>query len=74
MAISPADKAESIADCWEKQFELNNMSDDISDNYVISQNNQYFNNPLNTKQYHYISANDIVEFIKTLNPKKGRRT
>ncbi|GIX72898.1 hypothetical protein CEXT_2241 [Caerostris extrusa] len=33
MAISPAEKAESIADCWEKQFELNNMSDDISDNY-----------------------------------------
>ncbi|GIY19504.1 hypothetical protein CEXT_114031 [Caerostris extrusa] len=74
MAISPAEKAESIADCWEKQFELNNMSDDISDNYVIQQNNLYFNNPLNVDQYHNISAEDIVNFIKTLNPKKPQDT
>ncbi|GIY54178.1 hypothetical protein CDAR_516391 [Caerostris darwini] len=71
MAISPADKAESIADCWEEQFQLNNMSDDISDNYAISENNKYFNNPFNSDTYHNISADDIVEFIKTLNPKKA---
>ncbi|GIY92741.1 putative RNA-directed DNA polymerase from transposon X-element [Caerostris extrusa] len=70
MAISPAEKAESIADCWEKQFELNNLSDDISDNYIIHQNTLYFNSPT-ADHYHTISAEDIVNFIKTLNPKKA---
>ncbi|GIX87229.1 RNA-directed DNA polymerase from mobile element jockey [Caerostris extrusa] len=57
MAISPAEKAESIADCWEKQFELNDMSDDISDNYIIHQNTLYFNSP-------------IVPIITTPSPRK----
>ncbi|GIY46444.1 hypothetical protein CEXT_439391 [Caerostris extrusa] len=72
MAISPAEKAESIADCWEKQFELNDMSDDISDNYIIHQNTLYFNSPI-ADHYHTISAEDIVNFIKTLNPKNAAR-
>ncbi|GIY20470.1 putative RNA-directed DNA polymerase from transposon X-element [Caerostris extrusa] len=71
IAISPADKAEAIADCWKHQFEQNpNMSHEFTNNLIASETNNYLATPHVNFNYN-ITAQEIIEFINTLDPHKA---
>ncbi|GIX87666.1 RNA-directed DNA polymerase from mobile element jockey [Caerostris extrusa] len=71
MALSPAEKAEKIADCWKLQFELNpNTSHSFTNNLIASETEKYFNCP-HTNYIQNVTATEVIKFIKSLNPKKA---
>ncbi|GIY47834.1 hypothetical protein CEXT_243381 [Caerostris extrusa] len=59
MAITPADKAEKIADCWKLQFEPNqNFSNEFTNNLITSETDKYFNSP-HVNYIHNVTATEV---------------